>query len=120
METIDVVDPKATMVKKRARGYAIRPKGFPPIRLFPSQPLPHGCPLKALRTVRKPNRVYVDLTYEVEKQPLPKCGTSVEIDLGVRKRAMLSTGEKIERNRWDWGESPKPERVPSGHDPYRP
>ena len=29
METIDVVDPKATMVKKRARGYAIRPKGFP-------------------------------------------------------------------------------------------
>ena len=49
METIDVVDPKATMVKKRARGYAIRPKGFPTIRIFPSRPLPDGCPLKALR-----------------------------------------------------------------------
>ena len=105
METIDVVDPKATLVKKRARGYAIRPKGFPTIRIFPSRPLPDGCPLKALRIVRKPNRVYVDLTYEVEKPPLPKCESSVGIDLGVRKRAVLSTGERIERNRRDWGGS---------------
>ncbi len=110
METIDVVDPKATLVKKRARGYAIRPKGFPTIRIFPSRPLPHGCPLKVLRIVRKPNRVYVDLTYEVEKQPLPKCGSSVGIDLGVRKRAVLSTGERIERNRRDWGEIRKQQR----------
>lgn len=110
METIDVVDPKATMVKKRARGYANQPMGFPPIRLFPSRSLSHGCPLKALRIVRRPNRVYVDLIYEVEKQPLPKCGSSVEIDLGVRKRAVLSTGEKIERNRWDWGEIRKEQR----------
>ena len=110
METIDVVDPKATMVKKRARGYAIRPKGFPTIRIFPSRPLPDGCPLKALRIVRKPNRVYVDLTYEVEKPPLPKCESSVGIDLGVRKRAVLSTGERIERNRRDWGEIRKQQR----------
>ena len=97
--------PKATLVKKRARGYAIRPKGFPTIRIFPSRPLPDGCPLKALRIVRKPNRVYVDLTYEVEKPPLPKCESSVGIDLGVRKRAVLSTGERIERKRRDWGRS---------------
>ena len=52
--------PQATLViEKRARGYAIRPKGFPTIRIFPSRPLPDGCPLKALRIVRKPNRVYV-------------------------------------------------------------
>ena len=98
METIDFVDPKATMVKNRARGYAIRPKGFPTIRLFPSRPLPTTCPLKALRIVRKPNRVYVDLTYEVEKEPLPKCDSAVGIDLGVRKRGVLSTGNGIERN----------------------
>ena len=110
METIDVVDPKATMVKKRARGYAIRPKGFPTIRIFPSRALPAGCPLKALRIVRKPSRVYVDLTYEVEKQPLPKRESSVGIDLGVRKRAVLSTGERIERNRRDWGEIRKQQR----------
>ena len=59
METIDLVDPRATMVKKRKRGYAIRPKGFPTIRLYSSRPLPVDCPLKALRIVRKPNRIYV-------------------------------------------------------------
>ena len=104
METIDIVDPKATMLKKRKRGYAIRPKGFPTIRIYPSRPLPEGCPLKGLRIVRKPTRVYLDLTYEIEKDPLPRCESSVGIDLGVRKRAVLSTGERIERNRRDWPE----------------
>ena len=111
METIDIVDPKTTMVKKRARGYAIRPKGFPTIRLFPSRPLPTECSLKALRIVRKPNRVYVDLTYEVEKEPLPKCDSAVGIDLGVRKRAMLSTGERVERNSRDWPEIRRQQRA---------
>ena len=110
METIDIVDPKASMVKKRARGYAIRPKGFPTIRIFPSRPLPDGCPLKVMRIVRKPNRVSVDLTYEVEKPPLPKCESSVGIDLGVRQRAVLSTGERIERNRRDWAGIRKQQR----------
>ena len=91
METIDLLDPEATMVKKRPRGYVIRPKGFGTLRLFPSRPLPEG-ELKALRIVRKPNRVYVDLTYEVKKEPLPRCDSAVGIDLGVRKRAVLSTG----------------------------
>ena len=50
------------MVKKRKRGYAIRPKGFPTIRIFPSRPLPTDGPLKALR-ISGPNRVYVDLVY---------------------------------------------------------
>ena len=35
-------------------------------------------------------------SYEVEKPPLPKCESSVGIDLGVRQ-AVLSTGERIER-----------------------
>ena len=110
METIDIVDPRTTMVKERARGYAIKPKGFPTIRFFPSRPLPPGCPLKALRIVRKPNRVYVDLVYEVEKEPLPRCDSAVGIDLGVRKRAVLSTGERIERNRRDWPEIKRQQR----------
>ncbi len=109
METIDFVDPKTTMVKKRKRGYAIRIKGFPTIRLFPARPLPEG-ELKALRIVRKPNRVYFDLVYEVEKEPLPKCPSAVGIDLGVRKRAVLSTGERIERNRRDWPEIRRQQR----------
>ena len=102
METIDILDPRATMVKKRKRGYAIRPKGFPTIRIFPSRPLPTEGPLKGLRIVRKPNRVYVDLVYEVKKEALPKCDSAIGIDLGVRKRAVLSTGERIERNTRDW------------------
>ncbi len=77
METIDIVDPRTTMVKKRARGYAIRPKGFPTIRLFPARPLPDG-ELKALRI--------------------------------VRKRAVLSTGERIERNTRDWAEIRRQQR----------
>ena len=109
METIDFVDPKATMVKKRKRGHAIRIKGFPTLRLVPARPLPEG-ELKALRIVRKPNRVYVDLVYEVEKEPLPECPSAVGIDLGVRNRAVLSTGERIERNRRDWPEIRRQQR----------
>ena len=120
METIDVVDPKATRVKKRARGYAIRPKGFPTIRIFPSRPLPDGCPLKALRIVRKPNRVYVDLTYEVEKPPLPKCESSVGIDLspqasgstGGGSNGIDGTGRGSESSRErSPGAFPRPDRI---------
>ena len=111
MECIDIVDPRATMIKKRSRGYAIRPKGFPTIRIFPSRELPTGFPLKALRIIRKPNRVYVDLVYEVEKTPLPKSEAAVAIDMGVRKRLVTSTGERIERNTQDWPEIRRKQRA---------
>ena len=110
METIDIVDPRTTMVKSRSRGYAVKPKGFPTIHIFPSRPLPTGSPLKALRIVRKPNRVSVDLTYEVEKEPLPACPSAVGIDLGVRKRAVLSSGERIKRSRRAWPEIKRQQR----------
>ena len=105
METIDIVDPKTTMVKKRARGYAIRPKGFPTIRLFPSRPLPTECSLKALRIVRKPNRVYVDLTQAWEKRDLSMRGLRLTNGQGSQRSPEHSQGRGCrpgQRNVGQW------------------
>ena len=68
------------------------PKGFPTIRM--SRPLPDGCPLKALRIVRKPPGVCGP---DVRRSAVTEMRVFA-VDLGVRKRAVLSTGERIERN----------------------
>ena len=111
METIDIVDPRATMVKKRAPGYAIRPKGFPTIRIFPSRPLPGRMPVEGVadRSQAEPGVCGPDLRRgkaAAADVHVLRCGST----WGVRKRAVLSTGERIERNRRDWGEIRKQQR----------
>ena len=96
-ECIDVVDPKPGMVKRKGRKVIVKMKGLPPIKLRPKRPLPDGPALKSLRIVRRVTGVTVDMVYEVEKHPLPSSPAAVGIDMGVRKRLTLSTGERIER-----------------------
>ncbi len=94
-QCLDVRAPRPGNIKQRGNKVVVKVKGLPPIMLRPSRPLPDRQALKALRIVRRPTGVTVDLVYEVEKPPLPACLKAVGIDMGVRKRMTLSTGEVI-------------------------
>ncbi len=93
METIDLVDPRTTMVKKRARGYAIKPKGFPTIRIFPSRLLPAGCPLKALRIERR-RRAWPEIKRQQRMIARCKRGSNLR-KKRVRQLARLHYGERV-------------------------
>ena len=101
-QCIDIVDPKPGMVKQQGRKVVIKMKGLPPVKLRPKRLLPDGQHLKALRIVRRPAGVTVDLVYEVEKTPPPETQAAVGIDMGVRKRMTLSTGEQVASAGTDW------------------
>ena len=93
---IDVLMPRKRMLRQSGGAWKLVVKGLPPIAIRPGRPLPPGIP-KTIRIVRRVTGVTVDLVYEVEKQPLPSEAARVGIDMGVRKRMTLSTGEIIER-----------------------
>ena len=94
--SLDVPMPRKRMLVRRGRRVCLRVKGLPTIELRPVRPLPDMVP-KTIRVVRRPTGVTVDLSYEIEKTALPAEPAAVGIDLGVRKRMTLSTGEIITR-----------------------
>lgn len=56
--------------------------------------------IKTVTILRNTDKWYVCFSCEVESQPLPPSHEVVGIDLGLRTFAVLSTGEKIKRQRW--------------------
>ena len=110
-KSIDLANVRAGMVK----GNVVRVKGLPTVHIKPNRPLPPSEDLKSLRLVRRGRRLDVNLTYEVEKEPLPHNPASVGIDMGVKTRMALSTGEFITMAGED---EPAVEPYPAaGHDP---
>ena len=75
----------------------LKEKGLPSLELRLKRPLPSSDALKSPRLVKRPNGWYADLTYEVEKPPLPANDSSVGLDMVVNNRIALSTGEMVER-----------------------
>lgn len=102
-QCIELAHPRAGMVKaaEGGRKARIRVKGLPLIELRLNRTLPPSQSLKALRLVHRPNGWYVDLIYEVEKEPLPPSDDAVGIDLGVNNRMALSTGAMVTRRNID-------------------
>ena len=97
--TIEIAESSGSMVKKQGRGYVVRIKGLPTLKLRKSMELPSSENLKGLKITRRGRRLWVNLTYRVEKEALPLNSSSVGIDMGVADRLSLSTGERIERRR---------------------
>jgi putative transposase len=96
---IEIAEPTPGMVKvepNRLRANVLI-RGLPKIQLRLSRQLPSSQSLKSLRVNVKSTGVYVDLVYQVEKEPLPKSEASVGLDMGVSDRITLSTGETIPR-----------------------
>ena len=94
---INMLNPRSGQIQQRGRKTWVKIKGLPRIKLRLNRSLPDSTQLKSLRIIRRETGVTVDLVYEVEKTPLSGCERSVGIDMGVRKRMTLSTGERIAR-----------------------
>ena len=96
--TLELSEVRRRMVRRSADGTRgiIRIKGLAGIQLRSSRPLPSSEQLRSLRLVLRGERLWVDLTYEVEKQPLPSSTRAVGIDLGVRKRVAFSDEAELE------------------------
>ena len=96
---IELAQVRPGMVKVSADGNKahVRVKGLPVLELRLKRSLPPSENLKSLRLVMRPNGWYLDLTYHVEKEPLPLCDDAVGLDMGVNNRIALSTRETVER-----------------------
>ena len=96
--TIELANIDAGMIKRRGRYHYLRVVGLPEIRLRKGLELPEGAP-KALTVTLRGRRLFVNLTYAVERETLPRCDVGVGIDMGVSDRLALSTGERVGRRR---------------------
>ena len=85
------------MVKKRGRGHVVQIKGLPTLRLKKGLDLPLAQDLKSLTITRRGRRLWVNLIYAVEQEPIPLSNKVVGLDMGVSDRITLSTGESIPR-----------------------
>ena len=95
--TIQLEQVSAGMVKPDKRGYAVRIKGLPVIRIRTKRQLPPSEDLKSIRITFKGRRVRVSLVYAVEVAPMPFSIDKIGLDMGVLSRITTSEGEKIER-----------------------
>ena len=90
-----------SMLRPAKRGYVVRVKGLPTIRLRNKRPLPPARDLKTIRITFRGRRVTVNLTFALVPEPLPCNRSRVGLDMGVNARITTSAGEKIERRRPD-------------------
>ena len=78
----------------------IQIKGLPRLR-FKCGRIPAGQQPKHILITRKPNGVYISMSFEFDAAPMPDDdappANPIGIDVGVNKRATLSNGETIER-----------------------
>ena len=77
---------------------AVRVKGWPRLRFKCTRIPPKARPLD-IKITRKPNGVYLSMSFDLGDAPAvaeERPSKPVGIDVGVSKRAMLSSGERIE------------------------
>ena len=96
--TLDVFGLSTGTVKRVGDQTRIKVKGLPTLRLRRGRYLPEGKPA-ALSITQRGRRVWVQVTYEVEKEPLEPTDRKVGLDLGVSDRVALSDGRRIRRRR---------------------
>lgn len=99
--TIQIEQVTPSMVREDGRGYAVRIKGLPVVRLRTKRKLPPAEVLKTIRITFRGRRPSVSLTYAVNIEFLPPSRAKVGLDMGVLNRITTSEGERIERRRPD-------------------
>ncbi len=99
--TIQLEQAAPGMIKPDKRGYVVRIKGLPEIRLRTKRELPSSDDIKSIHITFKGRRVGVNLIYAVDMKPLPYNRARVGLDLGVLSRITTSDGRKVERRRPD-------------------
>ena len=96
--TLDVFGVTSAMVRRSGEQTRIRVKGLPTLRLRRGRHLPEGKPV-ALSITQRGRRVWIQATYEVEKEAMEGTGRVVGLDMGVSDRVALSDGSRVERRR---------------------
>ena len=94
-KTIELAEPARGMVTSGR----VRIKGLPTLRLSSKTSLPDPEQVRVLTITKRGRRVFVNLTYAVEREPLPPSSDKVGIDMGTSDRMVLSTGEHAGRRR---------------------
>ena len=94
-KTIELAEPARGMVTSGR----VRIKGLPTLRLRSKTSLPDPGQVRALTITKRGRRVFVNLTYEVEREPLTPSSDKVGVDMGASDRMALSTGERVDRSR---------------------
>ena len=102
--TLDVFGLSTGTVKRTGDQTRIKVVGLPTLRLRRGRHMPDGKPV-ALSITQRGRRVWVQVTYEVEKEPMDPTDRVVGLDMGVSDRVALSDGRRVERRR------PKRDRV---------
>ena len=94
--TLEIAEPRPCMVKDKGNGrWQVKIKGLPTLTVKIGRELPPSEQLKTLRIVKKGRRLFVNLGYAVEKEPLPVNGQAVGLDMGVSSRIASSDGEHV-------------------------
>ena len=94
-KTMELAEPARGMVTSGR----VRIKGLPTLRLRSKAPLPDPGQVRALTITKRGRRVFVNLTYEVEREPLSRSLAKVGVDMGTSDRMALSTGERVDSSR---------------------
>ena len=100
---IDLAEVRPGMLRRSPDGRhaLVCVKGLPTIQLRLKRELPPAEQLKALRIVMRGDRLYVDLVFAEEIEPLEPSSRTVGIDLGVNSRLALSDGTLVDGRRPD-------------------
>ena len=99
--TLDVMMPTRGMVKRVGDQTRIKVRGLPTLRLRRGRHLPESRPV-ALSITQRGRRVWVQVRYETEKEPMEPTERLVGLDMGVSDRVALSDGRHIKRRRPKW------------------
>ena len=94
--TMEMGEPTEGMV----RSGEIRIKGLPRLRMRKGKRvLPCSSALRSLSITRRGRRLYANIGYAVEREPLAASAKAVGIDMGVSDRMALSDGRTVDRRR---------------------
>ena len=97
--TIELPETTEAMVKNQGRGYVIRIKGLPTLRLKKGMELPSPANLKTVTISKRGRRLWVNLAFAVEREQLSPSTKATGMDMGVSDRVALSTGERFIKRR---------------------
>ena len=91
---LDLAEVRPGMLRRSADGRRawVRVKGLPTIEMRLKRELPPAAQLKSLRILMRGEKLYVDLVFAEDVEPLEPSTEAVVIDLGVNSRLALSDG----------------------------
>ena len=90
--TIEILEVTPSMIKRRGKGYMIRIKGLPTIRIHPSREMPPLEGVRSLQLTRRHRALDVSIQFAFTPEALPSTGQITALDPGVARRLTGADG----------------------------